>query len=129
MKKLIVLVALFTTVYATNANAQQGQGGGDPAAMMQRMKERIKPLIIEKVKLTDEQADKVIEINMDVRKQMRDMRNENLSDDDRKAKVEALNVDRDKKYKAIPLTDEQVKGVNDFFDEMRKQQQQQRGQR
>jgi Spy/CpxP family protein refolding chaperone len=128
MKKLILLLALFTTVCATNANAQQ-QGGGDPAAMMQRMKERIKPMLIEKVKLTDEQADKVIEINMDVRKQMRDMRSANLTDDERKAKAAELDVARDKNYKAIPLTDEQVKAVNDFFDEMRKQQQAQRGQR
>jgi hypothetical protein len=123
MKKLIVLIALFTTVYATNANAQQG--GGDTAAMNARIRQT-KAMLIEKAKITEEQAEKVMQINMDVRKAMRDMRNENLSDDDRKAKVAALDADRDKKYKDIPLTDEQVKAVNDAFAEMRKQQQGQR---
>jgi hypothetical protein len=123
MKKLIVLIALFTTVYATNANAQQG--GGDTAAMNARIRQT-KAMLIEKAKITEEQAEKVMQINMDVRKAMRDMRNENLSDDDRKAKVAALDADRDKKYKDIPLTDEQVKAVNDTFAEMRKQQQGQR---
>jgi hypothetical protein len=123
MKKLIVLIALFTTVYATNASAQQG--GGDTATMNARIRQT-KAMLVEKAKITDAQAEKVMQINMDVRKAMRDMRNENLSDDDRKARVAALDADRDKKYKDIPLTDEQVKAVNDAFAEMRKQQQGQR---
>jgi hypothetical protein len=117
MKKLIVLIALFTTVYATNASAQQG--GGDTAAMNARIRQT-------KAMITDAQAEKVMQINMDVRKAMRDMRNENLSDDERKSRVAALDADRDKKYKDIPLTEEQVKAVNDAFAEMRKQQQGQR---
>jgi hypothetical protein len=123
MKKLIVLIALFTTVYATNASAQQG--GGDTAAMNARIRQT-KAMLIEKAKITDAQAEKVMQINMDVRKAMRDMRNENLSDDERKSRVAALDADRDKKYKDIPLTEEQVKAVNDAFAEMRKQQQGQR---
>jgi hypothetical protein len=47
MKKLLVLVALITTVYVTKADAQQ-QGNGDPAAMLQRYKDRIKPQLVEK---------------------------------------------------------------------------------
>jgi hypothetical protein len=126
MKKLLVLVALFTTVYATNAQAQQ-QGGGDPAAMMQRMKDRIKPLLIEQTKLTDAQADKVIEINFSQSRQRREIRmDQSLSDDDKAKKVAELDVDRDKQLKAIPLTDDQVKAVNTFYEEMRKNQGQNR---
>ena len=126
MKKLFLLVVLFTAMYA--ANAQGGANGGDPAAMMARMKERIKPGLIEKTKISDAEADKVIEICLDIQRQMRELRQDQaLSDDDRKKKVEAINADRDKKFKAIPLTDEQVKAINEYFTEMQKAQQQQRG--
>lgn len=123
MKKLLVLAALCVTVYAVNA--QPPQGGGDPAAMMARMKERIKPQLMEKAKLSDAEADKVIEINFDSRRQMRDIRmDQSLSDDDKKKKIDELRTGLDKKYKEIPLTDDQVKAVNDFYEEMRKNREQ-----
>jgi hypothetical protein len=127
MKKLLVMVAVFTTVLITNANAQQGGGGQgnfDPAQMAQRYKDRVKPQLIEKTKLTDAQADKVCDIQIATRQQMRGLRD--LSEDDRKKKMDDIQADVNKQYKAIPLTDDQIKSVNDFFDEMRKQMQQQR---
>jgi Spy/CpxP family protein refolding chaperone len=126
MKKLLLLVALFTTIYATKANAQQ-QGGGDPAAMMQRMKERIKPALIEKIKITDAQADKVIEVYFNNQRKRRDVRtDQSLSDEDRTKKNNEIEEAQNKDLKAIPLTEEQVKEVNAFFDDMRKQQMQRR---
>jgi hypothetical protein len=126
MKKLFVLVAVFTTVLITNANAQGGNGNGnfDPVAMKARYTERVKPLLIEKTKLTDAQADKVIDINFEARSKMRGMRD--LSEDERKKKMDDIQADVDKQYKTIPLTDDQIKAVDDFFVEMRKQMQQQR---
>jgi len=126
MKKLFILVAVFTTALFTNANAQGGNGNGnfDPAAMKARYTERVKPLLIEKTKLTDAQADKVIDINFEARSKMRGMRD--LSEEERKKKMEDIQADINKQYKDIPLTDDQIKSVNDFFDEMRKQMQQQR---
>jgi hypothetical protein len=119
MKKLILMVVLFTTVYAVNANAQGGNGNGmDPAAMAQRYKDRVKPMLIEKTKLTDAQAEKVLDIQMATRQQMRGFRD--LAQDDRKKKMDEIQVDVNKQYKAIPLTDDQVKAVNDFFEEQRK---------
>lgn len=125
MKKLLVLVALFTTVYVTKAEAQQ-QGGGDPAAAMQRMKDRLKPLLVEKAKITDAQADKVVEISFSYRSRMRGLRD--LSEDERKKQMEVIQLAQEKEFKAIPLTDEQIKAVNEVFEEQRKQMQQQRQQ-
>jgi Spy/CpxP family protein refolding chaperone len=124
MKKIFVLVAFFVTVFATTTNAQQ-QGGGDPAAMMARYKERVKPQLIEKTKLTDQQADKVLDINFESRAAMRNMRD--LSDEDRKKKMDEVQADINKKYKALPLTDDQIKSVNAFFEEQRKNMQQRQG--
>jgi hypothetical protein len=93
--------------------------------MMQRMKERLKPQLVEKVKLSEAEAVKVVEINFEARQQLRGLRE--LGEEDRKKKMEEVNTDLAKKYKAIPLTDEQVKGVQAFFEEQRKQMQQQRG--
>ncbi len=124
MKKLLAIFTIATALYATNAEAQQ-QGGNDTAAMMTRMKERIKPQLMEKTKLTDEQADKVIQINFNERQQMRGLRD--LSEEDRKKKMDEMQADVDKKYKDIPLTDEQITSVNSFFDEMRKNRQQRNG--
>jgi Spy/CpxP family protein refolding chaperone len=124
MKKLLVLVALFTTVYTTQAVAQGQQGGGDPAARAARMKEIVKPQLIEKVKLTDAQADKVIDINIKSRADMRGMRD--MSEDDRKKKRAEVEAAQNKAYKDIPLTDDQITAVNAFFEEQRKQMQQQR---
>ena len=123
MKKIFMLVALFVTIYATS-NAQQ-QGGGDPAAMMARYKERVKPQLVEKTKLSDEQADKVLDINFESRQAMRGMRA--LSPEDRKKKMDEVQAEIDKKYKALPLTDDQIKSVNAFFDEQRKNMQQRQG--
>ena len=124
MKKLLVLVAVFTTVLVSNVSAQQGNGNFDPAQMAQRYKERVKPQLIEKVKLTDAQAEKVCDIQLASRQQMRGLRD--MTPEDRKKKMDEIQVENDKQYKAIPLTDDQIKAVNDFFDEMRKQMQQQR---
>jgi uncharacterized membrane protein len=126
MKKLFFLVVLFTMVYSTKVDAQQN-GDRDPAAMMQRMKERIKPSLIEKTKLTDAQADKVIEINFSNQRKRRDIRmDQTLTDEERTKKNSELQEAQNATLKAIPLTDDQVKDVNTFFEEMRKEQMQRR---
>ena len=124
MKKLLVLVVFFTTFFAMNADAQ-GQGGGDPAARAARMKEVVKPQLIEKVKLTDAEAEKVIEINLKSRGEMRGFRD--MSEDERKKKREEIQAAQNKSYKEIPLTDDQIKAVNEFFEEQRKEMAKQRG--
>jgi hypothetical protein len=121
MKKILVLFFLFVAMLGA-AHAQQG--GGDSTAMMQRMKERLKPQLMEKVKLTEAEADKVVQINFEARQQMRGLRD--LGEEERKKKMDEINTGLAKKFKAIPLTDEQVKSVQAFFEEQRQQMQQRR---
>jgi hypothetical protein len=122
MKKLFILVAVFTTALFMNANAQ-GRNF-DTVAMKARYLERTKSPLIEKTNLTEEQANKVLEINWQSRSKMRGTRN--MSADDRKKLFDDLQAERNKQYKDIPLTDDQIKAVNDFFDEQRKQMQDRR---
>ena len=124
MKKLLVLVVFFSTLFVVNADAQ-GQGGGDPAARAARMKEVVKPQLIEKVKLTDAQAEKVIDINLKYRAEMRGFRD--MTEDERKKKREEIQTAQNKDYKEIPLTEDQIKAVNEFFEEQRKEMAKQRG--
>lgn len=120
MKKLILLASFFTMLIATKADAQ----GGDPAAREARMKE-MKTELVAKAKITEAEADKVIEINRANREQMMGLRD--LSEADRAKKLEEITADNTKKFKAIPLTDEQVKAVNDYLAERRKNMQRRNG--
>ncbi len=121
MKKLVLLVTLFTALFIINANAQ---GGGDPAAREARMKE-MKSHLIEKAKLSEAEADKVMEINTASREQMRGLRD--LSHEDRTKKMDEIQADLSKKFKAIPLSDDKLKAVNEYMVERRKNMQQRQG--
>ena len=120
MKKIFAVLSVCAFLSIHDVHSQQGQGGADPTVMMQRMKERMKPQLIEKAKLTDAEADKVIEINFESRSSMRELRNQNLSDDERRKKLDEIQSAINKKYKEIPLTDEKIKAVNEVYTEMRR---------
>lgn len=119
MKKIFLFIAL---AFAIGSYAQGGGGGQmDPAQMLEMMKQRVKPQLMEKTKLTDAQCDKVLEIQISMMGAQRGMRD--LSEEERAKKMKEINDEREKKYKAIPLTDEQIKAVNEFYEEMRKNRQ------
>jgi hypothetical protein len=120
MKKIIALLTIVGCIATTSVMAQGGGGGQqmDPAQMLEMMKQRIKPQLMEKTKLSDTEADKVLEIQLWAQTQGRGLRD--LSDDERAAKQKETADERKKKMKAIPLTDDQIKAVDDFYEEMRK---------
>ena len=123
MKKIIALLTIVGCIAATSVIAQGGGGFGggqqmDPAQMLEMMKQRIKPQLIEKTKLSDSEADKVIEIQLWVQTQGRGLRD--LSEEERATKQKETADERKKKLKAVPLTDDQIKAVDDFYEEMRK---------
>ena len=116
MKQIISLAVFALALSLGNAQAQGGQM--DPAQMLEMMKQRVKPQLIEKTKLTDAQADKVLEIQLWSQGEMRGMRD--MSEEERATKTKTVNEEKTKKFKAIPLTDDQIKAVNDFYEEMRR---------
>lgn len=125
MKKLFVLAVFCASLFL--AHTASAQGGGDPQQMRQRMMERIKPQLIEKTKLTEAEADKVLDIYIATQPQRREIRmDQSMSEEEKAKKIAAIEEEAGKKYKAIPLTDEKAKAVNEFFEDMRKNMQNRR---
>ena len=117
MKKIIALLTIVGCIAATSVMAQGGGGQQmDPAQMLEMMKQRIKPQLMEKTKLSDSEADKVLEIQLWAQAQNRGLRD--LSEEERAAKRKETADERKKKLKAVPLTDDQIKAVDDFYEEM-----------
>lgn len=128
MKKLLSLVVAMTALFFSLQ--AQPPGGGDPEAMKARMKERIKPLLLQQVGVTDTEADKILESNFTFQMKTREIRmDQSLSEDDRKKKMKDAKDELEKQLKAIPLSEEKVKAVDTFYEEMRKKQQEARGNR
>ena len=129
MKKLFsILVAMTALVFSLQAQPPGGGGGGDPEAMKARMKERIKPMLVQQAGVSDAEADKILDINFDFQMKSRPIRmDQALSEDDKKKKMKEAEDARDAAMKAIPLTEEKMVKVKAFYEEMRKRQQEGRG--
>lgn len=126
MKKVIAILSFLFIGISTFA---QGWGA-DPEAMKERTKERIKAPLMEQAKLTEKQADAVIDIYFDAQlATMKLRRDETMDDEAKKAKVKEINTQRDQKIKDIPLTEEQQKAVVSFYEEQRKRMQERGGPR
>ena len=121
MKKFLFLTLILGAMISTKLHAQAGDppaGAPDPAVMLQQMKDKMSPQMVEKTGLTKAQADKVIEINFEMRMAASAFRD--LGDDERSKKIAELKVARDKKYSEIPLTPEQIASVKSFYEDMGK---------
>lgn len=118
MKRVLALLSF--VMISGLAFAQPG-GGMNPEARKARMKEQMKPELVQQAKITDAQADKVIDIYFDAQMEAGKLRrDESMSQEDKQKKVKEINEARDKKIKEIPLTDEQAKAVASFYEEQRK---------
>ena len=128
MKKLLFLglmVSAVISVYAQPSpppqSAQASQPAPDQAAMLKLMKDKFKMPMVEKTGLTEAQADRVIEINLEIRMQSATAL-QGLDDTDRSKKIAELKAEKEKKYAAIPLTAEQIKSVYAFYEDFAKSQ-------
>ena len=123
MKKLLFFLCLSLSLGA------MAQGGQDltPEQRLERVKGIYKAPLMEKAKIPEAQADKLVSIIAETQAKMTPlMRDQSLNPEDRMKKLEELRADRDKKFKDIPLSDDQLKAVNTVIDEIRRNMQQQR---
>jgi hypothetical protein len=114
MKKFLLLTVILGAIAVTSVNAQTA---GNPAAMLQEMKDRIVPQMVEKTGLTEAQANKIVEINFEMRMAASGLRD--MNEADRAKKMDELKAARDKKYSEV-LTAEQIKAVKAFYEDMGK---------
>ena len=115
MKKFLFMTFIFGATISTNAYAQPA---GDPPNMLQQMKEKQKPGLIEKVGLTDAQAEKVIELNYEMRmKASTELKD--LNEADRSKKMAELRAEKEKKFAEF-LTPDQIKAMHAYYEEMGK---------
>src|SRR5215203_3767959 len=125
MKKILFLSLICSGVIATTTYAQSGggpqasaqQSKEDQATMLQQMKDRFKPQMVEKTGLTEAQADRVIELNFEMRMAAGELRD--LPEEDRKQKIAELKAAKEKKMSEL-LTAEQIQAVKTFYESMGK---------
>jgi len=133
MKKLLLLSLISGALISTTVNAQSGpapsqqQAKPQPAVpqftpeqmatIVKEAKEKQVPMLVEKAGLTAAQAEKLIEINFEIRNQAGTAL-AGLSDADRAAKIAEFKALKEKKYSEIPLTGEQIKAVYAAYESM-----------
>jgi hypothetical protein len=115
MKKLLFLTLLFSAIMATTSYAQPA---GDPASMLQQMKEKQAPPMVEKTGLTLAQAEKIIELNFEMRQALGTVLRD-LKDEERSAKIAEYKAAKEKKFTEF-LTADQIKAVNKYYEDMAK---------
>ena len=130
MKKFLFLSLIFSAIASTNIHAQSSPTGPqaskpqtgntppayDPVAALQQMK-KIVPQMVEKTGLTEAQANRVIELNFEMRQAAGAL--QDLSDADRSVKIAELRAAKDKKMSEL-LTTEQIAAVKTFYEDMAK---------
>jgi hypothetical protein len=104
MKKIIAgLSVLILSVCALSASAQNGGGGGDRMAQYRQM-------LKDSVQLNDTQIDSVMAVRQDMRPQMRAIfQDQSLSQDDKQAKMKAINDAASARYAKFMTADQVAK--------------------
>jgi hypothetical protein len=118
MKKILLLAALFTAIISSSASAQGGPGGGMTPEQRAERQKQTKADLVAKAKITEAEADKVMQIQQESRSALRGFRD--LTPEERQKKLDEVKAENSKKFKAIPLTDDQVKAVDAFYEEQMK---------
>jgi len=130
MKKLFFLSLIAGALISTNANAQGPKTTTAPtatqttisaeqqAAMLKQAKEKQVPMLVEKAGISKEQAEKVVDVNFEIRNQAATAL-QGLNDADRSAKIAELKVTKEKRYSEF-LSADQIKAVYAAYEDMGK---------
>ena len=136
MKKLLFLSLISGALISTSTNAQGPATKQPPAiqqptaeqktTMLKEAKEKQIPMLVEKAGLTDVQAERVIEINFEIRYGAATAL-QGLNETDRTAKLAEIKAAKEKKYSEIPLTADQIKAVYAAYEDWGKSMQKKQG--
>jgi len=115
MKKFLFMTLIFGAIISTSAYAQPA---GDPPSVLQQMKEKQKPGLMEKVGLTEAQAEKVIELNYEMRmKASTELKD--LNEADRSKRIAELKAEKEKKFAEF-LSPDQIAAMHKYYEDMGK---------
>lgn len=111
MKTMVALLVVLCTVAFNAASAQQGGGRNfSPEQIKARETQRLKE---SGLKLTDAQVDSLVNINLELRGQMRGFRD--MGDDERRTKMTEMNAYRTKRIKDALKDEELSKKVEEYY--------------
>ncbi len=119
MKKLLFLSLAFSAISVT-CLAQ----AGDPPSVLQQMKDKVVAPMVEKTGLTTAQAEKVVELNYEMRMAAAGLKD--LPEAERTEKIKELKAAKEKKMNELLSTD-QIAAVKSFYEEMGKNMQKKPG--
>ncbi|TAJ58049.1 MAG: hypothetical protein EPO58_06215 [Chitinophagaceae bacterium] len=121
MRKIVTLMVVLAIALPALSQAQlEGTiTTSSPESFLTYLRDRQKPALISKLKLTDEQAEKVIEVQVWVAPYLRKITFD-MPEEQKKSTTVFLDEEKKKKYKAIPLSDEKVEEVIQFYANMLK---------
>lgn len=119
MKKIVTFIVVVVLAFPIVANSQGTITTSSPESFLTYLRDRQKPALISKLNLTDEQAEKVIEVQVWAAPYLRNI-SFDMPEEQKQSATVLLNEEKKKKYKAIPLSDEKIEQVIQFYANMLK---------
>jgi|GEM_PF-6284433 len=115
MKKLFVLVALFSAVCVTKVNAQkiETKKSDTPTEAIEDQKARLKPELMSTVNLTEDQAKRVLNIHFNYEGRRKHF--ENAPAAEKKKETDIIRDHEHREYKAMELSDATIEKIDKFF--------------
>ncbi len=127
MKKLFLLLVVCSITATTSSFAQPGERMQMSPEQMAARKEKQKAKLIEDLKLSDAQAEAVMGVQAEMRKEMMQLRD--LAPEERMGKMAELNELRMKKYREALKDEALAKKVMDYeAEQMKKRMEMQKAQ-
>ncbi len=118
MKKILLCLVITLSLCATSVFAQQTGKTNQKEQRQQMMKQYLK----DTVQLSDVIADSVMTLRVEFQPQMKTIsKDQSLSADEKKSKMQELKTQMETRYKAVGLNDNQIKEIEDHDQRIREE--------